>query len=116
VAFHMSTEGHDDKYVTFNAQEFMHWFATEVAPMCGNSMPIPIPDAVVLRRQDRFAAGAFEAYADQIIAMLDLFEDAFYDVDIPADRWDPDAMRAVADYFRDQAHASRQGITKVPTP
>jgi hypothetical protein len=111
----MSTDGHDDKYVVIKQDDWRRFLDLHGGASAMELPPV-VPDAVVMRRQDRFAAGAFDAYADQIISLLDLYEDHLSEYPIPPERFNPESLRGVADYFRDQAHASRQGTTKAPTP
>lgn len=67
-----------------------------------------VPDAVVIRRQDIFAAPALEAYANAITCVIDVL----------SNQSDPSGktkdLRDIADYFHEQAEKSYDGTRKLP--
>lgn len=85
-------EVRDEKYVVFKREEWEN-YEHEAAPL-----PVPIEDAVVIRRQDRFAGPALHAYA-ACIAM------------VAAEK--PELM-PVADYFHEQAVLADEEGRKLP--
>lgn len=83
-----------NKYVTFKRDEFLRWLEEDVQPMAAAEfMPDEIPDAVVIRRQDLFAAPALATYAD-CIGLVSKTTD---------DKELQKRLLKVADFFQDQA-------------
>lgn len=62
-----------------------------------------IPDAVVIRRQDIFAAPALESYANSVLVAIDILK-----ANKLNDQGPINALQEVADYFHEQAEASRE--------
>lgn len=107
---------HGDKYVAFKAEDFFR--ALRARDLDGEAIiralaPHMLDDAVIIRRQDRFAAGAFDTYADQILALVELSEDhPLIDLLPPSTKT---SLLRLADFFRDQAHLSRtESSRKLP--
>lgn len=95
----------DAKYVVFKRNEFESWSDGRY-----DFLPGRVCDAVVIRRQDMFAASALDTYADSIsvaISVMRLCNDG--KVNGEARR-----LQQIADYFRAQADAARDTFTKVP--
>lgn len=98
------------KYATFNRQELLDALALRTAndPVLYETLrkvltKIEIDDAVVIRRQDLFAAPALHGYAASI--------------DVAIRMGDPASMRdlkAVADYFHEQAVLADAESYKLP--
>ena len=107
---------HDDKYVVFKRSEFyqMLGYLLSEASMAGTDYETPsalpeiekaiVLDAVVIRRQDYFAAPALATYAS-MIGMANILAT------------DPDVkkrMIKVADYFQRQSEAAAEQGFKFP--
>lgn len=72
-----------------------------------------LPDAVVIRRQDVFAAPALEAYANAIQCVIEAGRGTAIDIDVLV----LGRLREVADYFHEQACKSYDTPhRKLPTP
>lgn len=102
----------DDKYVVFKKEEWdCFWDPNYEQPKDVNfRAPEALSDAVVLRLQDQFAAGALSSYADQVLAFLDLAE--HWGADVPGDV--ADRLLEIADHFRGLAEAARDYTNKLP--
>lgn len=104
-----------DKYTVFRTEDLHR--AMDARDLDGSAIlralaPHVLPDAVVIRRQDRFAANALDTYADQILALVELSEDhPLVGLMDPSVR---DRLLSLADFFRDQAHMSRNEQRKLP--
>lgn len=97
----------DEKYIVFKKDEFQEWFETAANDSVPFPIPNPVPDAVVIRRQDVFAPPALDCYANSISVALELF---------PTDADDHlhDYLQSVADYFHLNATASWAIDRKLP--
>jgi len=83
----------DDKYVVIKRDEYVEWFARNVAVI---DQPKLLEDAVVIRTQDIFAASGLYAYAHTLLTHCELLEHMF--------GADTSELRAIADYFFERAH------------
>ena len=104
----------DEKYIVFKRAEWDHFMgqlADYAQPGHGLKDPDELPDAVVIRRQDVFAAPALNAYACAIQAGLAVAASA--GVSVAAD-YRMARLSEIADYFHQQAEASAMTNTKVP--
>jgi hypothetical protein len=97
VEFDLASEIHNDKYVVFKRSVWDKNFGS-------SGLAFAVDDAIVIRRQDRFAASALDTYADQIQAMVELSEDHGH----PMPSAMRDRMLSLSDFFRDQARMSRE--------
>ncbi len=95
----------DNKYVTFKADEFSDWYQTVEAK--GDTIPMAVDDAVVIRRQDAFAGPALLTYASNIALTARLLADNGQE--LAAKR-----MQGIADYFHEQAEIALDTIGKLP--
>ena len=93
-----------DKYVTFNRDELMHQLqGLPVIPLLSR---IEINDAVVIRRQDKFASPCLATYASMIALVAENHSDPQI----------KEELMRVADYFEDQAKLAADEGYKLPTP
>lgn len=107
----------NDKYVVFPAFEFYNAFdkgTEEGSSILRSLAPHVIEDGVVIRRQDRFAANAFDTYADQIQALVELYNDHHNEEGFPVDQAAMTRLLDIAEFFRDQANLSRRVFRKLP--
>lgn len=101
----------DDKYITFKTDDFMMWVAHGVADdeekfklAFNDAIMLSLDDAVIIRRQDYFAAPALAMYAATIATTIRLIED-------------PDRraqLVAIADYFTRQSELAGDEGWKYP--
>jgi hypothetical protein len=114
----------NDKYVVFKREElfemmgqFLPLGAADCAPIAAKMIEsvdqARIRDAVVIRRQDRFAANAFETYADQILSMVEMAS-SYTGLGFSVDSETLAGLSALADFFKDQAELSRRTQRKLP--
>jgi hypothetical protein len=103
----------DEKYITFNREEFMQWLGEmstydlremSVAEILSKLENLSLADAVVIRRQDYFASPALAGYAASIGVTLHMVED-------PKTRAQ---LMAVADYFQRQSELAADEGWKLP--
>jgi|SRR5688572_12790160 len=86
-----------------------HWDCAPIAQLIKKvAEEYALGDAVVIRRQDIFAAPALEAYANAITCVIDVL----------TNQSDPSGksmdLRDIADYFHEQAEKSYEGQRKLP--
>jgi len=91
----------DDKYIVFKSDEF---FAQTSGLPVALWTSIAVPDAVVIRRQDKFASPALATYSSMIAVAVSLIED---------DEKRKELLR-VADYFEHQAQLAADEGHKLP--
>ena len=97
-------EDTDDKYVTFNRRELKRAFERKGLPFPNFLKMLEINDAVVIRRQDKFASPALATYASMISM-------------VATNHSDPDVAKellAIADYFEGQAQLAAAEGYKLP--
>lgn len=102
----------DEKYVVFKRAEFENWVKNLAAGEPADKLVAAsaLGDAVVIRKQDVFAAPGLYAYANVIQTGLDLFFMAGIHDPEMADR-----LEVIRDYFADQAlDAGNHPRKKVP--
>lgn len=111
-----------NKYITFKSCEFDKWLEG-VHDMDVEQLPLALEDAVVIRRQDVFAAPALYAYASTILSCVELMEAVMspqYLGKVSIGDTEPmvriDQLRELADFFAGEADTARQVHGKVPTP
>lgn len=106
----------DDKFIVFNREEFNKWLYSEEAKDALKIFPTSLDDAVVIRRQDVFAAPALDAYANSIVAAIEALK-------VVKDRsgkmplsvyMTVERLQEIADYFHAQANLSWQVERKLP--
>jgi hypothetical protein len=93
----------DEKYVTFKRDEFLKVLGAlpGYQEHAHNAFQeAELPDAVVIRRQDLFAAPCLATYANMIALVAKRVED-------------PELL-AIADYFEDQARLAAEEGHKYP--
>lgn len=104
----------DDKYVVFKREEWEETMLPYVQQQRARGYPVPMPeevdDAVVMRRQDIFAAPAFRLYAATISASLVVAAK----IVAPGMVISNSTLEDIALYFDGQAELSEQEIRKVP--
>lgn len=102
----------DEKFVVFKRDEFERW-ASRAVHQLGLDVPLiplAVDDAVVIRRQDMFAASALDTYADSIAVAISVMGMCSDDnVNGTVSR-----LQRIADYFRAQAELARDTHGKVP--
>lgn len=124
----------DQKYVVFKRNEFYemmgmlalppyhgttetgrhemagkHWDCAPIAQdIIEKAEATALPDAVVIRRRDVFAAPALEAYANAIVCALALAKGSSLEGSSIA------GLQDIADYFHQQAEKSYGEVRKVP--
>ena len=100
----------NDKYIVFNREEFQKFLRDNFEflnpHMFDGFDEIEIPDAVVIRRQDKFASPCLLTYA----SMITLVAEEHPNKKIKAE------LQTVADYFHEQGVASGEEGWKLPTP
>lgn len=105
----------DEKYVVFDRELFAVWLAD-----AGSGIDLTdlreIPDAVVIRRQDVFAASTLFAYANSIRTATEIMEMCRAEVGAPRAQLDEvsDRLNGIADYFVTQAERATKSASKVP--
>lgn len=97
----------DDKYVVFKRDEFNEWLDGDRKD---RDLPRYLDDAVVIRRQDVFAAPALDAYANCISAAVQVMKLGGTEYSNGQAR----RLQNVADYFQAQAEAAREVLPKIP--
>lgn len=104
----------DAKYITFKREDFMQlvglWSSqhmlgtTNVPGLLDDVDQIEVTDAVVIRRQDYFAAPALAGYADALAIVIKLTDDSKQ----------RNELLRVADYFQRQAELAAEEGWKTP--
>lgn len=113
----------DSKYLVWKRSEMEQWMSERAT----DGLPSPVPDAVVIRRQDVFAPPALDAYANAIQCVIEALnkvngevfepranvgefglEELFTPKEVAA------RLRDVADYFSQQAALAYQSTRKLP--
>jgi hypothetical protein len=104
----------DDKYIVFKREDWEEDLLPYVGQQKARGYPVPLPeevdDAVVMRRQDIFAAPAFRLYAATISASLVVAAK----IVAPGMVISNSTLEGIALYFDGQAELSEQEIRKVP--
>jgi hypothetical protein len=90
----------DEKYIVFKRSEFMQ----TVGGLGARYEGLEIPDAVVIRRQDKFASPCLATYASMIALVAQNISDADQGKE----------LMAIADYFEDQAQLAAAEGYKLP--
>jgi hypothetical protein len=93
-------ESNDDKYVTFKRVEFIEMVKHNILDW----NEIEVNDAVVIRRQDYFAAPALATYASMIATALVLIDDPKRTAQ----------LTVIADYFQRQSEIAGDESWKFP--
>lgn len=89
-----------------------HWDCAPIAEEIDKTAKqYALDDAVVIRRQDVFAAPALEAYANAIQCLIEAIDLVPYDADLDKSK---QSLRDIADYFHDQADRSYMIQRKLP--
>lgn len=91
----------DDKYVVFKREDFMRYF-NEIPNLVSE---LEVKDAVVMRRQDKFASPCLLTYA----SMMAMVAEDFPNPDRKAE------LLAIADYFHRQGVLAGEEGYKYPT-
>lgn len=101
----------DQKFITFKRPEMEKWMANNPSP----GLPSPVPDAVVIRRQDKFAPPALDAYSNSILVAIEMFMDSGMG-DQMNDKQEAtlNRLQEIADYFHEAAVASWTSQRKLP--
>ena len=100
----------DEKYIVFNRQAFLEYATPKAVNMATAEMVyqgwegLALKDAVVIRRQDKFASPCLATYA----AMIGLVASEHTDPKIRADLLD------ISDYFERQAQLAAEEGFKLP--
>jgi hypothetical protein len=101
---------HDDKYVVFNREAFrkyLHETFSFLNPhMFDGFEELEIPDAVIIRRQDKFASPCLLTYA----SMIALVAEEHPNKKIKGE------LQVIADYFHEQGVQAGEEAWKLPTP
>ena len=103
----------DDKYMTFKRQDFLEWLGEmstldlskrESPMLVADALAMALPDAVVIRRQDKFASPCLLTYA----SMISMVGDNHPDPKVRAELLD------IADYFQRQGELAGEEAWKLP--
>ena len=110
----------DSKYLVWKRDEMEKWMSENPTP----SLPTPVPDAVVIRRQDVFAPPALDAYANAIQCVVETLEKVKRGAEVRDEKPDRpmdytpgeiiDRLRDIADYFHEQATVAWKSDRKLP--
>jgi len=96
------------KYVTFKREDFERLMSKRASPL--TLQIAEIPDAVVIRQQDIFAASAFYAYANHLRGVVEVMKEVGFD----DPEWE-EHLHEIADYFMDMGgKSSTMDSRKVP--
>lgn len=96
-----------DKYIVFNRERFESLLNNTANSHLENSFyEHAIPDAIVIRRQDKFASPCLLTYA----AMITMVGDNHPDKQVREE------LRIIADYFHVQGMQAGEEGWKLPTP
>lgn len=98
----------DSKYMTFKRDELEKWMANNPSP----GLPSPVPDAVVIRRQDAFAPPALDAYANAIMCVIEVLSPMSAEDEALYDKLGD--LQDISDYFHAQASVSWDAERKLP--
>jgi hypothetical protein len=93
----------EEKYITFKRSVFRETLTRE---LIARYEGLEIPDAVVIRRQDKFASPCLLTYA----AMISMVAENCPEKDIK------EQLQAIADYFHHQGVLAGEEGWKLPTP
>ena len=93
-----------EKYVVFNRADFIR-----ITGYTGD-FPPPLPDAVVIRLQDIFAAPALFTYANSIQTVIELLDQWGTDISLPT----YDHLTEIRDYFFERATTAQASYKKLP--
>ena len=114
----------DEKYIVFKRDDWEAFLGEDLPAVEDLSVPEPIEDAVVIRRQDLFAASALDAYSDSIGVSIDVAESLRSRILAAAKGRAPDEvrhlddalkrLRGIRDYFKAQADQARADGGKIP--
>lgn len=104
------------KYLVYKTEDMERWLYSESGPLLDPAtVPKPIEDAVVIRRQDMFAPPALDSYSNSIQAAIEAVRAANGDQDITEEAASNiKRLRDIADYFHDQASISWDTHRKLP--
>lgn len=104
----------NDKYVVFKREEWEESMGTYASQQRSRGYPVPLPDeiddAVVMRRQDVFAAPLFRIYANSIAASMVVAAKLV----APGLHLKSEGLSKIAAYFQRQAELSEEEDRKVP--
>lgn len=113
----------DSKYLVWKRNEMEKWMSERAT----EGLPSPVPDAVVIRRQDIFAPPAFDAYANAIQCVIEALLKVSGELEepmskvpefFPATTFTPQEvakrLQDVADYFHAQASIAYDSERKLP--
>lgn len=102
------------KYVVFKKDEWDEAMASYLKRQQAQGYPVPLPDevedAVVMRRQDVFAAPAFRVYANSMAAAMVVAAKLV----APGLHLQSETLSQIARYFQEQAELSELENRKVP--
>jgi len=97
-------EDRDDKYVTFNRAQLQDAYKRKGITLPGFLKMLEIKDAVVIRRQDKFASPALATYASMIAMVANNIDNHELSVE----------LTGIADYFEGQAKLAADEGWKFP--
>lgn len=110
----------DSKYLVWKREEMEKWMSERAT----EGLPSPVLDAVVIRRQDVFAAPAFDAYANAMLCVIEALGKAKRGTEIrdpkpdrPIDFTADEVCKRlleISDYFHMQANLSYDCERKLP--
>lgn len=107
----------DTKYIVFKRTSFddlLIKVVPELTPSVGDALNVlaseQIEDAVVIRKQDVFAAPALDAYANAIAVAIEVLSSHNRGNNNPM----VESLKAIADYFHSAASASWEMDRKIP--
>lgn len=88
----------DEKYVVFKADEFSDWYQT--VDGAGDTVPMRLDDAVVIRTKDIFAGPVLHTYAGAVQTAIEVIRGT----DTHSSRDWISHLEQVRDYFHDRAN------------
>lgn len=97
----------EEKYVVFKSEDWSRYVEMDLSPDKPTPrFPNQIYDAIVIRRQDIFAAPALFEYAGQIRSCMEILQELEQPV--------PDQLEGIANYFSEQAELAMKTKSKLP--
>jgi hypothetical protein len=106
-----------DKYIVFKREDFEAGIQEIAATfqhggfVARRELGKPLADAIVLRKQDSFAAGALHAYANQVVAAMEILQMLPPTQEL-TDRLN--RLQEIADFFHEQAVDAENLRYKLP--
>lgn len=101
----------DSKYIVWKLEEMQKFLST----VNSAGLPMPVLDAVVIRRQDVFAPPALDAYSNAIQCVIEALGQVGQHPDLQEEVWGlMNRLQGIADYFHAQATLAYESDRKLP--